>query len=402
MRHLAQSRRRRSTRIIIALVLLASAGGVVAEVLLRALESGANGLPIQAQIEIADRIANPPFVPDPELGAVMKPSGQFAITTPDYSYTLRTDHAGFPNLDPWPKHVDIAVLGNSLIAGAGVGYEGQFTTLLEREFGAGTVLNFGVHGGGTEQQLREYRKFAAPLHPKLVIAVLWLTWEIDNSLKFRDWLDESGRPDFTTYSKTQRSVDPLEQVRGVLRRTTEMSYLLRVAHQASKTLRGLREPNVERVVLGNGDVIYLSRNDESRLMSGWRRPGTPDIHRVFFAPLEQLKAEVETGGARFLVVLVPSKEELYAATEFPDVLQPVLEARMELAARRIPTLDLYPVFAESAPLRPAFFRVDPHPNAFGHRIIAEALAMAINVDTDRNGAAPVKSKLPRFHGHLGM
>lgn len=375
--------RRRTSRAIIGLAILAAVCAT-AEGVLRSSEPQVSGPAIQTQIEIADRIADPPFVPDRELGAVMKPSGRYLIETPDYRYTLQVDHGGFPNLDPWPDQVDVAVLGNSLIAGVGVGYEGQFTTLLEREFGAGKVLNFGVHGGGTEHQLRVYRKFAAPLRPKIVIATLWLTWEIDNTLKFHDWLIEGGQSDFSTYAKALPSKGVLERARSVLRKADEIR-VVRIVHEWTKKLRGIREPDIDRAVLKNGEVMHLSSSTESRLTTGWHRARTPEVSSIFFKPLEHLKVEVEGSGARFLVVLVPCKEELYAAAEFPEVLRAAQEARKELATRRIPTLDLYPVFAEVASLRAAFFRTDQHPNAFGHRVLAQALAKELNVYKDRSG-----------------
>ena len=70
------------------------------------------------------------YAPHPELGALIAPSLHHPIETLDFTYTLRTDHAGFTNPEPWPDHVDVAVLGDSLVVGPGVGIEGQFTTLL--------------------------------------------------------------------------------------------------------------------------------------------------------------------------------------------------------------------------------------------------------------------------------
>lgn len=363
------------------------AAGIVAEGYLRASQGAIveEELPVLTRIKAQAGIRHAPYAPDPDLGAVMAPSQEFRVVTPDYTYVLRTDHAGFPNRDPWPARADVVVLGNSLITGAGVGYEGQFTTLLQKELDGISVLNLGVHGGGTGHELRAYRKFAATLKPKFVIATLWLTWEIDNSLKFVDWLDDNPRPDFTDYRLSYNETHAIEervkppptgQIRGALRDLVNSSRLLRTARQRIKSLRGIREP-VERVVLENGDVLYLSTRDEARLMSGWHRPGTADIRKIFFEPLEQLRAEVEANGGRFLVVLFPSKEELYAAREFPELLTVVHEARAELAARQMPVLDLYPVFEELGAARPAFFRSDMHLNAYGHRIVADALAQKI-------------------------
>lgn len=363
-------------------VLLATA--VIAEALLRIAgpEPGEDPRTIRRMLKIQEDVRHAPFVPDTDLGALLAPSRRFHVQTPDYSYTLQTDHAGFPNRDPWPAQVDVAVLGNSLITGAGVGYEGQFTTLLQHDLGRRTVLNFGIPGGGTDHQLRAYQKFAAPLRPKYVVSLLWLTWEIDNSLKFRDWLDEIPLPDYTEYRLSYGATDLKAAVPesgnvrtrlDTLRAVIDKSRLLRQLHQWSKRLRGIRDP-VEQVVLANGDVQYLSARDASRLMRGWDRSAMPDIRRIFYEPLEQLQAEVEAAGGKFLVVLVPSKEELYAAEAFPEVLGPVRQARTDLAARQIPTLDLYPVLGRSGVSRSVFYRTDIHLNAIGNRVVSGALA----------------------------
>lgn len=383
-------RKTKAVGMILAPVLLATAA---AEVILASVgaEIAEDPRSIRKQLEIQENIRHASYVPDPDFGALLAPSRQFPVHTLDYRYTLRTDHAGFPNQDPWPQRVDVAVLGNSLITGAGVGYEGQFTTLLQDELGGGSVLNFGIPGGGTTHQLRTYRKYAAALQPKFVISMLWLTWEIDNSMKFHDWLDENPRPtDFTeyrhAYGETQPAVERAESApagpkRNTLRGLIQGSRVLRKLHRWSKTLRGIRDP-VEQVVLANGDVLYLSVRDEKRLMRGWDRPNMPAIRQVFFEPLEQLQAEVEAKGGKLLVVLMPSKEELYSSAVFPEVLAPVQLARTELAERHIPVLDLYPLLGERGASRAVFFQRDMHPNAYGHQLVADELARAIGGSQD--------------------
>ena len=53
-----------------------------------------------------------------------------------------------------PGQAEVAVLGNSLLGGAGVGRDGQFTTLLARRLAGRKVLNLSLPGGGTEHQPR--------------------------------------------------------------------------------------------------------------------------------------------------------------------------------------------------------------------------------------------------------
>lgn len=360
---------------------------VAAEVLLRVLDP-AGGESVPPVRELLDRQAeahHSVYVPHADLGALPAPFQEVEVDTPDFRFTFRTDHAGFPNREPWPARADVAVLGNSLITGAGVGYEGQFTTLLQRELGGRAVLNFGLPGGGTEHQLRIYRSLAAPLQPRLVIATLWLTWEIDNSLKFAAWLQQEPRPDFTEYRHAFNSTDEADdkpqpsavaRLRNSLREFVSRSRVLDAVRKRVKLLRGIRDP-VERVELDNGEVLYLSARDEKRLMIGWDHPGTPDLKEIFFAPLKTVQAEVEAAGGTFMVVLFPCKEELYAAGEFPELLKPVEDARIELQARGIPTVDLYPAFQATATSRPFFHPIDMHLNAAGHRLVADALARSI-------------------------
>jgi hypothetical protein len=375
---------RKPRLLIVFFALLVAA--VAAEAFLRGAGPGPVEDPrsIRAQLEIQEGIRHGSYASDPDLGALLAPLQQVRVDTPDYRYTLRTDHAGFPNLDPWPAQVDVAVLGNTLITGAGVGYDGQFTTLLQKQPGNPTVLNFGIPGGGTAHQLGAYRKFVAPLQPRVVISALWITWEIDNSLKFHDWLDDDPRPpDFTDYRLSYGAPDAKavestnsgswrEEFRGLIRK----SQLLYRLHEWSKSVRGVREP-VEQVVLDSGEIQHVSARDQKRLLRGWERPAMPDIRQVFFEPLEQLQAEVEAQGGRFLVVLFPCKEELYGAEVLPELLVPVEQTHAELEARGIPTLDLYPVFANAAHSRAAFYRNDMHMNGLGHEMTARALAMAL-------------------------
>ena len=375
------------TRAIASLLALLLVGALAAEVILRAAAPDADGSgpPVRTRLELQFTANESTYVSDSELGARIAPLQFVRINTPEYSYTFRSDHAGFPNLEPWPGRIDVAVLGNSLITGAGVGYDGQFTTLLQKALGGKTVLNFGLPGGGTEHQLRIYRRFAAPLRPRLVIAMLWLTWEIDNSIQFNSWLGEHPRPEFTEYrfryNDTHAGNLPswharARQLWSFAWKLFDRSYLLRTVHRRIDLLRGVPEP-IERIELTNGKTLYLSAKDETRLMAGWQRPEMPNVREMFFRPLEELRAAVESEGGTFLVVLFPCKEELYASEALPEVLAPVREARIELQAHGIPTLDLYPVFQKDAASSPAFFSTDAHPNAAGHHMIADAIAQAV-------------------------
>ncbi len=327
------------------------------------------------------------YAPDPELGALLAPSLHDSIETEEYRWTLVTDHAGFPNPEPWPDRVDVAVLGNSLLIGPGLGMAGQFTTLLGEMLGGRTVLNLGLPGGGPEHELLTWRRYAAPRTPRLVVATIWAVWDIDNAQKLEQWKRE-GRPDadYTHYRMAfgdthldhptrvpagKAEASTADRTVRFLRRQLGRSRLLTVLRHAVRPLAD-DEGRAVLVRFPDGDDMVLSNQDQDRLAQGMSRPGMPDLEDVFFTPLERLRAEVEAAGARFVVALIPCKEELYGAEAAPEILRSIEAVRSGLEQRGLPTLDLYPAFAGRK--GPPFYFADMHLNALGNRIAAETIA----------------------------
>ena len=376
-------RRRRVSRLVITLIVLLGLA-FAAEVFLRADagRAGTGALPIMQQIKMQESLGQFTYAPDPTLGALLAPARRDQIEKADFTYTLQTDHAGFPNRDPWPANVDVAVLGNSLIIGPGVGFEGQFTTLLQQQLNGRTVLNLGVPGGGTEHLYRVYRKFGQTRNPKLVIAALWVTWDISNTFHFHEWLAERSTLDYTkyrmTYRQTHRESGQIEsghlaRLRTSARGLLGKSYLLRTLNAHIRPALG-PQALTESVELPGGDVQYLADREQERLATGFERAGVPNMKEIFFRPLEQLQSEVEAQGGRFVIVLIPCKEELYAAKTYPEVLRAIQEVKGELASRNLATLDLYPLFRQLGATQALFYRLDMHLNEYGNRIVADAIA----------------------------
>ena len=323
------------------------------------------------------------YVPDPDLGARLAPNRHYEFERLDYRYALDTDHAGFTNREPWPDAVDVAVLGNSLLTGPGVGYDGQLTTLLQQRLGH-PVLNLGLPGAGTEHLLRMYRTFAEPRRPKVVVAFLWVTWDILNSGEFAAWLAE-GKPDsdYThyryTFNETHGGAAPrprpsrIEHAWYRLKGTLDRSYVVSSAYRGMKSVLGGRLVR-HTVEFPSGDTLFLSGKDQARLSKAFHVIRNPDLREVFFRPLEQLRSEAEARGSRFVIVLVPSKEEIYGGEENPAIMRSVREVRAGLESRKLPTLDLYDLFRRAGRDSPLFFRADMHLNGPGNRVVADTVA----------------------------
>jgi hypothetical protein len=349
--------------------------GIAGEVLLRVVPgfapAGPDSSEIAQRIKTQSMLGRMVYAPHPELGALIAPSLDHAIETIDFTYRLRTDHAGFPNPEPWPDRVELAVLGDSLLVGPGVGIEGQFTSLLQQRLNGRTVLNFGLPGAGTEHAYLAYRTYVEPLRPELVIAVVGVAWDIDNTLHFARWRTELPESDFTEYRFSYGETHLTRW--DIMKRRLTKSRLLRAGYGSIKPLFN-GTPLLEQVTFANGDTIFLSARAQRRLAQGMDRPGVPNLRDIFFGPLDQLRTGVGAAGGRFVVALLPSKEELYGAEAFPAVRRPVEDVKAELEARQFPILDLYPALREVGLEKPPYYRTDIHLNELGNRIVADAIA----------------------------
>jgi acetyltransferase AlgX (SGNH hydrolase-like protein) len=309
------------------------------------------------------------WIRDAELGNRARPFRRDTVRQPDFTYLVALDSAGFPNLKPWPNPADLVVLGNSLVVGQGVGIERGFSTLVAERVGTDRMVNFGLGGASPAHQLRIYRRYAAPLHPKVVLAVLWVASDVTNTSDFVRWL-ESGRAENYLIFRTSGHA-PRRQIGGSVRRN---SRILRVVASLGVASRRRLQARPERIPLGEGDTMYLSRKTEEALAQGLHREGVPTLAHSFFDPLDTLRQVVAADNGQLFIVLIPSKEELYAARAYPPVLRAVQEVRRGLDSLHLATIDLYrPMEAGMADGVP-FFPRDIHFSVYGNRIVGDALA----------------------------
>lgn len=124
------------------------------------------------------------WIHDPLLGWVHEPNSVGTYLGPrpwpvEFESTVRINSLGLrgPEVTDVPKGgYRVLVLGDSLTAGFEVEYEETFTAVLEpllsQEMGAAVqVINAGVRGYGTDQELLYYRERGRKLEPHLVILV---------------------------------------------------------------------------------------------------------------------------------------------------------------------------------------------------------------------------------------
>jgi hypothetical protein len=350
---------------------------VLGLLLLVAIEAAARRFPgvMPVQWQIMSFFVNYPFTvaADDELGFSMPPNQHEVIRTHDYTFLAETDSNGYPNRDPWPTNPALVFLGDSLIIGVGVGLDGSFRGLLARMRPDQSVLNLGLAGAGPERQSRIYRRFSARWRPSLVVACLFLASDFENDFQFRSWLRDGRGQDYNAFrlmlARTARD-------KGLLQRVLDNSWLLDSLPQV--VFHPFQhEGRVEnRYRFPDGTEILFERH----ALEFAATPAAPDDPRLqpFLQSIIKLRDLAESGDAKFLVMLIPSKEELFGVP--PSAAQENLAARTKqrLATMQLAVLDLYPALEQRGARQAPFYSQDIHLNALGNRIVAEELAGWLN------------------------
>lgn len=358
------SRRYGSMLIIVGTGLTLLVGAVAGEAFLR---SRPAWLPPQWQIRMHERTRQHRTVPHAEIGFLLQPHQRKQTRNRDYDYLKETDAHGFPNREPWPKQADIVFLGDSLLTGEGAGIDQQFTTLIDRQLPELSVINFGVPGAGPERQYRVYRQFDVGRRPHVVVAGWYLVSDLDNDTHFHAWLEDDAGMPYNRYrlSYARRTAPkPADRMTRLLRRSALYGYgqaWLQQVFGASQL--GHLHPR-----LADGTEMILDAR-KLPLVTAAVTADDPRLLRAI-ASLERLQALAAHRQARVVVMLIPSKEELYfergGKTEASTMLSQV---RQYLRSARVPTLDLYDILRRRA--QASFFPRDSHLNHDGNRIVAE-------------------------------
>ncbi len=248
-----------------------------------------------------------------------------------------------------PGTYRILGLGDSYTFGTGVKFEDTYLQVLERELNASgstapryEVMNAGVEGYNTVQELATYRENGSGLKPDLVLV----------GYLFND-VDEPSGPGAEGGGG---GVAPAsEGLSGKIVSLKQRSHFF--AFLSPRVGALLRRMGVKRT--GYVGAYVRQFRDGS---PGWRKSRQA---------LLDLKADTGKDGGRVAVLVLPALVSLGEA-DYP--LHPYHDAVVGFCrANGIPVLDLYPVFAGERAERYWVSITDPHPNAAADRKIGDAI-----------------------------
>ena len=331
---------------------------------------------------------------DEVLGWEHIPGATGWLVKPEFEVEYRINGAGLRDWDYGRKRLEkgmrLLVMGDSFAEGWGVQLAESVSKQLEKKLQniasqkKFEVLNFGVAGYGTDQEMLLFEQLGRSYQPNLVLVLFYVNDLINNANRQGIGAERGYKP----YFRVGR--DGGLQLRGVPVRKTpfwDRAYwdarpwherLLRHMGQQwhlyaliSKSLA----PEVPRVQRQKFyETLYGARSNRSHEQM-WELTGKL---------LEAFHAKVQGAGARMLLVYVPaivqveennwrSKSDLLGLTGEFDLQKPNREIARLAAAYGIPLLDLYEGFKNLSKTGEPYYYRESHWNPHGHALAASLI-----------------------------
>ncbi|HUP00985.1 MAG TPA: hypothetical protein VM737_05625 [Gemmatimonadota bacterium] len=336
----------------------------VAEVVLRAFP---DLLPEEAALRIhwhEDQVRQRISAGDPYLGFTFPPFYHGQIAQGDLDFRYMTDEKGFRNPSPWPAKAEILVVGDSWAFGYGVDDDETWVKLANERLPRSRMITLGLIGAAPQQYVRIYERFGIPLEPNLLIYGLFPGNDIQDARLFDNWLAAGSPGNYDVWRFFRGDLPGLQD--DLIRRSYLVASLRAVRNSLRSSFSG-------RTVdfPGGGRLRLVPSIYAADARSA--RPGNPDFERVL-GSVERARNLARERGTEFLVLLFPTKEEVYLpllGQPIPHVVTPFVAA---FEQRGIPYLDLTPAFQQRARSGDLlFFEIDGHANRRGYRVIADAV-----------------------------
>jgi len=312
------------------------------------------------------------YQPDPVIGYRLIPGSSDYIERYEYRQPVQINSDGFfddeyPEVPP-PGVTRIAAIGDSYTAGFQVGRAYNYPDVLERllnEEGLPgcpcEVLNFGLDGTGTVQQVAIFEQIALNYQPDIVVVAFHSTDLRDTQVGLvqRDlyrgyelvYRDETGREELT------RQVDALlSGGGGALRFAVQHSYLVRVLYNAWLKGTESTSPNLrDNRAATSFETVYTIEEAQSLIVDG----------------VERMAQTCEEVGCEVVFVVIPTKKQSKGEGG-PPFFVPITEALAKHGVRRMSLVK--PVKRRAAQGEELFFEYDGHFNRDGYQLMAEEIA----------------------------
>jgi lysophospholipase L1-like esterase len=272
---------------------------------------------------------------DPELFYTLRP-GRFVFEQREFAHEFRVNSLGVRDEEAALEAPEIVVVGDSIAMGWGVAQDETFAALIARATGR-RVLNTAVSSYGTVREMRMLERV-----DRRRLAWLIVQYNANDSGENREFVEHG----FRHVSSGSEEFDDTWRRHGARR----VYYPGKYAYESLRRLRrGIRDRVAPRT-LAPGPT---PEQEADVFLATLLHAGTVDFERVRLVVVEV----TGEGAPAALVRALPSR-----------LAQPGLPAGVRSAR-------LVDVGARLGP--DAFYVLDDHPNARGHRLIADAVLAAL-------------------------
>jgi hypothetical protein len=334
----------------------------------------------------------------PVVGKVYCASTEGTYTKTTYSHHLVINSDGMVDQEyPVTKPegtLRIALLGDSFTASEYLPTRDKFEGLLEQDLSRHLgkpveILNFGISGSETWDQLQIFHLKAVKYQPDLTLLALYWRNDIDDNIEQLRANNPNPLHDEYGVSLARR----LKEIRKTFNKALWNSSLLyQVVHDGygklEQSVKRWFQPDylklIDHFIMGEPQAIDLEVRPMVDSDSGdddlffWESAGW-EITRML---IKKLKAEAEASGSRLLVLHFPSEGLVRSGIPLPHN---QFDAFLE--QNSIPHVSLFQGYYSMEPevLQQHFIPADGHWTRYGHRYVAQqTYEMLINALSERN------------------
>ena len=301
---------------------------------------------------------------DPYLGYLYPPGARSDLVHTNVRFAFQMDSHGWRNVGPWPARADVVAVGDSWVFSYGVNDNETWTHQVEQSLPGTRVINLGLSGFGPEQYTRAYERYGAPLHPKVLLYGIFPGNDLKDTGQFQTWLEAGSLGNYNIWRTTAR----VRQLNTPIIGNSYVVLLVRESWKNRKARFGSRT-----VTWKDGHQLRLT-GDLYRKESWHAHPGDPQFEGAM-GSLERARSFAAQHGTKVVVLLFPTKEEIYLPLLKEPVPSPLAAFPAELARRGIDYIDFSgPFMAQAKAGRSIYFELDPHPNRAGYALIARTVS----------------------------
>lgn len=359
-------------------------------------------------MELGFRLAAPqipirsPFMyaPHSQLRYIPNPGTSWRYRTTEFDTQITINSHGMRDyerpLEKPPRTFRILCLGDSFTLGAEVELEQCYPKVLERLLNERAtaqgdsiryeVLNGGVGGYGTAQELLFLKEFGLPHKPDLVLVQFYAN-DVRDNVAFEDfWI--TARPDSVVSPSTRAVPAPREravpvsiQYASVWGEPADWPSAIKVFLQDHCHLYHFLHARLNIIISMLGmrqltafdDFMVMTPQPTPEIEIGW------DLTRALYLRMRDLLLDHQAGLA---VIVVPNKAQVtrnwrydtWVEEQHLDMSKPARILEAFGRQHRIPSFDLQPDLQKAGATQSLYFDWDGHWNANGCQAAAEALA----------------------------